>query len=241
MTKKQKHPVIGITLDYEESGGYSNFPWYAVRENYGQVVCKTGGVPMFLPHELSLAKQYASKIDGLIITGGAFDVNPSLYNDDKIHETVQLKENRTNFEFSITRYALNRDIPILGICGGQQLLNVVLGGTLIQHIPNEVSNSLSHEQKNPRNEPSHMVAITKGTLLHEIVGVTEMEINSAHHQAVAKVSSTTIINAVAPDGVIEGIEAPQQKFCLGVQWHPEFEVDPHDIRIFSAFNYAACR
>ena len=194
---------------------------------------------MFLPHECHLAEQYAYKIDGLIITGGAFDINPVLYNDDELHESVHLKENRTNFEISMTEYAIDRDIPVLGICGGQQLLNVVLGGTLIQHIPNQVTDPLLHEQPNPPNEPSHMVAITRGTLLHEIVGVTEMHINSAHHQAVANVSSSTTINALAPDGVIEGIEAPQQKFCLGVQWHPEFEVDPNDIRIFSAFNDAA--
>ena len=134
---------------------------------------------------------------------------------------------------------MKRDKPILGICGGQQLLNVVLGGSLIQHIPNEIENSLPHEQPNPRDQPSHKVAITNGTLLHEIVGVTEMQVNSAHHQAVANVSGSTIVDAIAPDGVVEGIEEPNKKFCLGVQWHPEFEVDPNDIRIFAAFNDAA--
>ena len=116
MARKQKHPIIGITLDYEESGGYSTFPWYAVRENYSQVVVKSGGIPMFLPHECHLAEQYAYKIDGLIITGGAFDINPVLYNDDELHESVHLKENRTNFEISMTEYAIDRDIPVLGIC-----------------------------------------------------------------------------------------------------------------------------
>ena len=157
-----------------------------------------------------------------------------------LHKTVSLKENRTDFEYAIARYALKKNIPILGICGGQQLLNVVLGGTLIQHIPNEIENSLPHEQPNPRDEPSHLVTIMTGTLLHDIVGVTQMHVNSAHHQAVGEVSDTAIVDAIAPDGVVEGIEAPHQKFCLGVQWHPEFEVDPNDIRIFSAFNNAAC-
>ena len=239
MIGSKKYPVIGITLDHEEAGGYSNFPWYGVRENYSQVVVKTGGVPVFLPHEPLLAEQYVSQIDGLIITGGAFDVNPSLYGNEEVHKTVSLKENRTNFEYAIARYALKKDIPILGICGGQQLLNVVLGGTLIQHIPNEIENSLPHEQPNPRDEPSHLVTIMTGTLLHDIVGVTQMHVNSAHHQAVGEVSDTAIVDAIAPDGVVEGIEAPQQKFCLGVQWHPEFEVDPNDIRIFVAFNNAA--
>ena len=166
-------------------------------------------------------------------------MSPSLYGSEEVHETVVLKEARTNFEITIVRHALKKDIPILGICGGQQLLNVVLGGTLIQDIPNEMEQSLPHEQPNPRNEPGHLVKIMTGTLLHDIVGVTQMHVNSAHHQAVAEVSDTAVIDAVAPDGVIEGIEAPKQKFCLGVQWHPEFEVDPNDIRIFSAFNNAA--
>ena len=134
---------------------------------------------------------------------------------------------------------MERDIPVLGICGGEQLLNVVLGGTLIQHIPDDVDNALAHEQPNPRDEPGHPVVIEKNTLLHDIVGVTEMSVNSAHHQAVAAVSGSVTVNASAPDGVIEGIEAPRQRFCLGVQWHPEFEVDPNDMRIFWAFIDAA--
>ena len=239
MTDLQMRPIIGITLDYEEPGGYSRFPWYALRENYSKVIVKTGGMPVFLPHEPSMAEQYASKIDGLMITGGAFDLNLSLYCSDEAHETIFVKEKRTEFELAITQYALNKDIPILGICGGQQLLNVALGGTLIQHIPGEVEHPLAHEQPNPRDEPSHLVTITKGTLLHDIVGVTEMNVNSAHHQAVAEVSGLAIVDAVAPDGIIEGIEAIQKRFCLGVQWHPEFEVDPRDISIFAAFNNAA--
>ena len=236
----KKRPIIGITLDHEESGSYSKYPWYAARQNYSQVVANPGGTPVCLPHESKLAEQYATLIDGLIITGGAFDVSPSLYSNEEVHKTVTLKERRTDFEIAITRDVLKRDKPILGICGGQQLLNVVLGGTLIQHIPNEIENPLPHEQPNPRNEPSHKVAKTKGTLLHEIVGVNEMLVNSAHHQAVAQISGSTIVDAIAPDGVVEGIEEPSKKFCLGVQWHPEFEVDPNDIRIFSAFNDAAC-
>ena len=138
MKSLKKRPVIGITLDHEESGSYSKYPWYAARQNYSQVVANTGGTPVFLPHESKLAEQYASLIDGLIITGGAFDVSPSLYSNEEVHKTVTLKERRTDFEIAITRDVLKRDKPILGICGGQQLLNVVLGGTLIQHIPNEI-------------------------------------------------------------------------------------------------------
>ena len=243
MSKSGTRPLIGITVDSEDPndppGGSSKFPWYALRENYSTVVVKAGGMPLILPNEPAMAEAYADHVDGLIITGGAFDVSPSLYGGGESHETVVLKENRTDFELGITRAALEKDIPVLGICGGQQLLNVALGGTLIQHIPDTIDNPLAHEQTNPRDEPGHTVTITKGTLLYDIVGVTEMNVNSAHHQAVAAVSGSAIVDAVAPDGVIEGIEAPRQRFCLGVQWHPEFEVDPNDIRIFAAFVDAA--
>ena len=234
-------PVIGITLDSEDASvdGYSKFPWYALRENYASVVVGAGGTPVILPHEKSLIDEYLNLIDGLIITGGNFDVDPFMYGDPTSHQTVKLKPKRTDFEMSIIRIALERDFPVLGICGGQQLLNVALGGTLIQHIPDEINNALEHEQRNPRNEPGHIVSIKEGTLLKDIVNVTSMNVNSAHHQAVKTVSDFTVINAQTSDGLIEGIEVPGRKFCLGVQWHPEFEIDPGDTRIFEALINAA--
>ena len=232
-------PVIGITLDSEPPGGYSKFPWYAVRENYCGSVVRAGGLPVALSHEPDRAEAYLERIDALIVTGGAFDVDPGLFGAESRHATVTTKDRRTAFEVAITKGAIDRDMPVLGICGGQQLLNVVLGGTLIQHIPDEVAGALEHEQPNPRDEPGHSVSVTTGTLLHRIAGATELNINSAHHQAVRDVGDGTIVNSVAPDGVIEGIEVPGHKFCLGVQWHPEFAIDPADARIFDALIAAA--
>ena len=271
-------PVIGITLDYEEGGPalaapeqhicYSKMPWYALRENYCSSVSRFGALPLPLPHESDKIAAYLDLLDGLVITGGAFDVSPELYGQSGKHETVTTKDRRTKFEFGITKLAIERGVPILGICGGQQLLNVVLGGTLIQHIPDTIPNALEHEQKNPRTEPGHSVTITPDTLLHRIltqsspspsqgeggVGVTScakgnphpnpppkrgreliIDVNSAHHQAVAKAAPGTIVNATAPDGVIEGIEYPAHPFCLGVQWHPEYFVTPADEKIMKAF------
>ena len=237
-------PVIGFTLDYEEGGQppvYSKMPWYALRENYCGSVARHGGVPIALPHEVEQVERYLDMLDGLIITGGAFDVSPELYGESSKHETVVTKDRRTKFEFAITRGAVARNMPILGICGGQQLLNVVLGGTLIQHIPDTIADALEHEQKNPRTEPGHSVALTPGTLLHRIVGKDSMEVNSAHHQAVAKPAPGTVVDALAPDGVIEGIELPDHPFCLGVQWHPEYSVTPDDDKITRAFIAAAAK
>lgn len=228
-------PIIGITLDSEQPGGYSKFPWYAVRENYCGAIADAGGLPVPLPHEPEIAESYLDTIQGLVITGGAFDVDPALFGDETRHDTVVTKDRRTNFEIAVTRGAIDRDMPVLGICGGQQLLNVVLGGSLIQHIPDEIDGALAHEQPNPRDEPGHDVAVTAGTLLHRITGARTMSVNSAHHQAVREIGKDVVIDAVAPDGVIEGIELPGRKFCLGVQWHPEFSIDPGDSKIFDAF------
>lgn len=239
MKKTKSPPVIGFSLDYETGGGYSKMPWYALRENYLTSVEQAGALPLPLPHFPGRTEEYLSMIDGLIITGGAFDIPPSMYGAGTQHETVTLKENRTKFEWAVTRGAIERNMPVLGICGGEQLLNVVLGGTLIQHIPDEIKSDIAHEQPNPRTEPGHSVNIKPGTLLHKILGTETIEVNSAHHQAVAKPGEGVIIVCHSPDGVIEGIEYPAHPFCLGVQWHPEYHVTPADTKIFDAF-VAAC-
>ena len=138
------------------------------------------------------------------------------------------------FEWAITEAALARDLPVLGICGGQQLLNVVLGGDLIQHIPDAVPGCLAHEQPNPRTEPGHAVEVAAGTLLHRIGGCDRLEVNSAHHQAAGAIGPGVVVSGRAPDGVIEAIEAPARRFCLGVQWHPEYRISAADDALFAA-------
>ena len=228
-------PVIGLTLDAEPGGGWSKLPWYALRQNYFAAVIAAGGLPVALPHEPELAAEYVARIDGLLVTGGAFDVDPALWGGGAPHPKVTLKPGRTDFELAATRHALERDQPILGICGGQQLLAVALGATLIQHIPDEHPSDIAHEQPNPRTEPGHAVEIAPGTLLARITGSTRMMVNSAHHQAVKAAAPGLIINATAPDGLIEGIEAAGHRFALGVQWHPEYAVDAADPAILRAF------
>jgi len=233
-------PIIGLTLDSEDAGGYSKFPWYAARRNYASAVVAAGGLPVFLPHETAMVDAYLDAVDGLIVTGGNFDVDPALFGAAERHASVKTKDTRTGFELAVTRGALERDMPVFGICGGQQLLHVVLGGTLIQHIPDEVEGALAHEQPNPRDEAGHTVAVKPGTLLHDIVRADELQVNSAHHQAARDEPDGLAVDATAPDGVIEGIEAGRYRFCLGVQWHPEFHISEGDRRLFDAFT-AACR
>lgn len=240
---KRTRPVIGVTLDSEPAGtrekpAYSAYPWYALRRNYMGALADAGGLPLGLPHEAALADAMLDAIDALVVTGGAFDVDPDLYGDGARHETVVLKQDRTATELALLRGALARDMPVLGICGGQQLLAVALGGTLIQHIPDSVPDALAHEQPNPRHQAGHRVALVPGTVLAGIVDAASMQVNSSHHQAVRD-PGRGLVNATAPDGVIEGIEDPSRRFCLGVQWHPEFEIDQGDRRIFAALIAAA--
>ncbi len=235
-------PRIGLTLDAEPPGGYSRLPWYALRENYFGAIVAAGGLPIALPHEPELAGAYLDLLDGLVVTGGAFDLDPSLYGATERHATVTTKDRRTAFELAITRAAVDRDVPLLGICGGQQLLNVALGGTLIQHIPDAVPNCLAHEQPNPRTEPGHTVAIAAGSLLHDLAGgVAELPVNSAHHQAALDVGDGVVVSARAPDGVIEAIEDRRRRFCLGVQWHPEYGLTAADRALFRALVMACGR
>jgi putative glutamine amidotransferase len=233
-------PKIGLTLDAEPPGGYSQLPWYAIRANYCEAIVRAGGLPVALPHEVELADAYLEVLDGLIVTGGAFDLDPSHYGVSERHVTVRTKDRRTAFELAITKAALRRDRPLLGICGGQQLLNVVLGGDLIQHIPDAVPGCLAHEQPNPRTEPGHSVEVLAGSRLHEIGGALRLEVNSAHHQSAGAVGPGVVVSGRAPDGVIEAIEMPERHFCIGVQWHPEYRISAADDALFAAL-IEACR
>lgn len=232
-------PIIGITLDNEPPGGYSDYPWYALRENYCDAISAAGGAPLCLPQEAALASRYLAAIDGLVVTGGAFDVDPGMFGATQVHAKVTTKDRRTRFEWAMLEGALAKDMPVLGICGGEQLLNVVLGGTLIQHIPDEVPHALEHEQTQPKHLPTHRIRIVPGTMLHRLAGAEEMMVNTTHHQAVGRLGRGIVVSATAEDGVIEAVELPEKRFCLGVQWHPEYGGSEAERALFRAFVEAA--
>jgi putative glutamine amidotransferase len=229
-----KKPIIGITLDSEESGQYSKFPWYAIRKNHLFSIEKFGGIPFPLFHSSASLPDILSIVDGIIITGGNFDIDPALYGENNDHSR-SLKNTRTNFEMKICEMSLKNNLPILGICGGEQLLNICFGGTLIQDIRKYNKNSLEHEQVNPRNETSHSVEIKKQTKLFEIIKDSEIKVNSAHHQAVNKLGKNLIISGLARDGIVESIESTEHDWCIGVQWHPEFLITKADKLLISNF------
>ena len=230
-----KKPLIALTLDYETSKGYSNYPWYAIRENYFTSIEESGGIGVGIPHNMKDIVSLLHKIDGLVITGGNFDIDPNIFGESSVHKTVKLKENRTNFELLAAEIMLKQNKPVLGICGGEQLINVLYKGSLIQHIPDEIKNSIEHEQKNPRNEAGHSVTIQENTKLYSIISKQNIMVNSAHHQAIKVPGKGLIVNALSNDGVIEGIEDPTKTFCIGVQWHPEFFIQGSDNKLLKAF------
>ena len=211
---------------------YSSYPWFAIRDDYINSIINSNGLPLMLPSNHGLGDHYFKLIDGILITGGDFDIDPKLYGEKKGKNIVRVDKPRTDFEIKIARLALKKNKPILGICGGQQLLNVALNGSLIQHI---TKTTIKHEQTQPRNKVSHKVQVNLKSKLYEIVKKKEFRVNSAHHQAIKKIGKNLDINAIAKDGIVEGIESKKHKFFLGIQWHPEFLITNYDKRIFKAF------
>lgn len=176
-------------------------------------------------------------VHGIVLPGNKYDVPPHLYGQQAHPETFLDPDSvRTNFETALISQTYRRAIPLLAICGGAQLLNVVFGGTLTQHLPEQSDGSVNHRQAaGTYHEAAHSINVTQATLLHKIAGESETYVNSDHHQAIHTLGRGFRLNARATDGTIEGIEHSAHPFLLGVQWHPEYKVSAADGRIFDSF------
>ena len=228
---RTRRPSIGITPDVivEEASP----PSFHLKAPYAEAVVRAGGLPLVLPctEEPSCLESYLDRISGLLITGGAFDVPPALYGENPRAGLGTLKESRTTFEAALLRGALQRGLPLLGVCGGMQLLNVVAGGTLIQDISRQLPHAAPHEQTHDRSRPQHPVEIKDGTLVAELLGKGQVMVNSTHHQAVGKPGRDVVVSAIAPDGVVEALELRSHPFAIGVQWHPELLIQTVPIHL----------
>jgi len=193
-----------------------------VREDYVRSVEQSGAVPVVLPPVTpDDAPALLDRLDGIVLSGGV-DVDPALYGQEPHPRLGRVNRRRDDFELALVREALRRDVPILAICRGHQVLNVATGGTLIQDIASEVVRGGVHDYRRERWEKAHEVNILPGTRLREILGADRVSVNSFHHQAVAKLGRALRISAVASaDEIVEAIEAPDRRFAIGVQWHPE--------------------
>jgi len=210
--KTNRKPVIGVT------------PCSRV-DDYVESVRRAGGEPVVLSNDDDPAA-VLDTVDGILLTGG-LDVDPALYGQ-AAHPTTETAPDRDRFEIPLSRAAVAREVPLLAICRGVQVLNVAEGGTLIQDIPSSVTTELQHSINEPKNHVAHEVAVTPDTRLaaallrdSTIRPATGLAVNSRHHQAVATVAPAFVVAAVSPDGIVEAIEKPGAAFCVGVQWHPE--------------------
>jgi len=219
----KRRPFIGVTADLALPPGPNTLPRYELKRAYTDAVIDAGGLPLVLAYtkDESVLEGYLGLIEGLVVTGGAFDVPPELYGEKPKPGLGTLNPARTEFEMALLEEVLDRDMPVLGICGGMQLMNVAFGGTLYQDLGRELPSAQVHEMKGDRRVPAHEVSVTAGTLLASATGPGSLMVNSTHHQAVKKLGGGLVASAISGDGVIEAIEAPELRFALGVQWHPE--------------------
>ena len=224
--KTSPRPLIGITTDLEDK---SNL----IEAAYSRAIEFYGGAPVLVPTVADASgsgflSRIISAIDGLLIPGSR-DMDPRFYGQEPHPAIKPMSVQRTETEFAVLREALENEIPVLGICGGMQFINVFYGGSLSQDIKALLPDALDHEGGN-----AHGVEVVSGTVLGSVVGEREFEVKSYHHQAVGRVGGGLRTSAAAPDGIVEGLES-EDGTVMGVQWHPELEETPVSRAIFARF------
>jgi len=210
-------PVIGITLGDGDRPGY-----HSMREDYVRSVERAQAIPLVLPPlRPQDAEAVLERLDGLLLSGG-IDVDPALYGRAPHPRLGRVDRARDEFELALTRHALRRELPLLAICRGQQVLNVAAGGTLVQDIASELAGALKHDAAGRRTRRAHAVEVAPGSRLREILGAGPLSVNSFHHQAVDRLGDGLVVSGRSPaDGVVEAVEMRERAFVIGVQWHPE--------------------
>lgn len=238
-------PIIGMTPSLTRVElPHGTFDRYAMSTSYVNAVIAAGGLPIVLPPQDGAAGELLDVVDGLLLSGGG-DVEPTRYGDDMVHpKTYGIDPLRDRFEVALLDEAFARDTPVFSICRGIQVLNVALGGTLYQDVPDQVSTDPVHAQETvgiPASEPGHQVLPAPGGPLAAHWGEGAVGVNSFHHQAVRDLAPNLQVAAIADDGVVEAVWRPDRTFVLGVQWHPElmFELHPEQLAPFKALVEAA--
>ena len=212
--------IIGLLMDYQETGDFSSRPHYALRCSYFDAVWAAGGMPLALPYLGDAIDTFLDRCNGLILPGGFYPFPAAIYGDPPSSE--EILHPRYVFERDLAASALEQNVPTLGICAGMQVMATIMGATLHRDVRKELPTEIDHLNKNPAEERAHSVSILTGTQLHKVLGSESLQVNTAHKEALKHCPNGLTINAYAEDGVVEGIEIPGNQFYLGVQWHPEF-------------------
>lgn len=228
-----RRPMIGLVpLTDRERDSYWMLPGYM------QGIEGAGGLPVMLPltNDPVLISQITEEVDGFLFTGGQ-DVSPSLYGQARSDCCGECSVRRDEMERELFNQIYEKDKPVLGICRGIQLINVLMGGTLYQDLPTEYSSDIEHHQKPPYDVPCHTVRILDGSPLHKLLGKDMLKVNSYHHQAVRDLAEGLEQMAVSEDGLTEAVRARGKQFIWAVQWHPEFSFrkDEDSRKIFREF------
>ena len=217
-------PLIGLTTYRKTAAQSTPIALYALMPSYVEAVTAAGGVPVLIPLGLDEAalRTLLARLDGLLLTGGG-DIAGEHYHSTHPDFIFDVDPDRDRVELFLAREAVAADVPLLAICRGHQILNVALGGTLYEDVLRLSPSAIKHDYwgEYPRNLLSHEVTVCADTLLGHRLGQTTVRVNSLHHQGVRDLAPGLVASAHAPDGLIEGLEVPDRRYALGVQWHPE--------------------
>lgn len=226
-------PLIGVTTSI-----HSTTNDYCLRHEYITAIRLAGGLPMLIPPGEPNLNSILEWVDGILLTGGG-DLDPKTYNGAEHPTIYNVNRERDRFELSLAKFALESDIPILGICRGLEILVVASGGKLVSHLPDEVGEKIMHRQA--QSCPAeHNVHIIPGTHLAQIMGAGETNVFSWHHQAASDIPNGWRLAATAADGVIEALEHEDHPWAFAIQWHPEISLnDSRQQRIFRTFVHTA--
>ncbi len=231
-----RKPIIGIGSDVLQEKGERDRAFAFI--TYTEALRRAGAVPVVIPPQPENATDIIEGLDAILLAGGD-DCDPTAYGEQRHPSVEPMDARRQNNDITLARLARERGLPTLGICLGVQVMNVAAGGTLIQDIASELRTDIDHASE-PSDRHRHAVLVEKNTKLADIVGDQELEVNSSHHQAIRHVGRGLRVTALAPDGIVEGLEDPSHPFYIGVQWHPEdMAMEASAEKLFAAFVEAA--